>query len=114
MRTLLVVSILISTVFSCAKKVAPVATVDKPVTETKTVTEVKPVIAAPVESKMSLDGHITYDKKCGGCHGLKNPGDYTAAQWVPLLNDMAINARLDSTEKANVPAYVTFYSKPTK
>lgn len=115
MKTLFIISILASTFLGCAKKVAPAATIDnKPATETKTVTETKPVIVTPVESSMSISGHVIYDVKCGLCHALKKPGDFTVEQWVPILDDMASRAKLDSTEKANVRAYVRFYAKPAK
>jgi hypothetical protein len=56
-------------------------------------------------------GQATYTAKCGRCHGLKNPGDFTSSDWVPILDKMAVKAHLDSTEKVNVLAYVQVNAK---
>ena len=92
---------------SCAKKTTPAASTS---TETKSPDEVK-INSAATESTSAIAGHTTFEAKCGRCHGLKNPGDYTAKQWEPIMNKMAVKARLDSTEKANVLAYVSFHAK---
>jgi hypothetical protein len=60
---------------------------------------------------MSIAGHATFEAKCGRCHSLKIPSNYTVKQWTPILDKMAPRARLDSTEKANVLAYVSFHAK---
>jgi hypothetical protein len=56
-------------------------------------------------------GKTIYTAKCGRCHGLKDPANYTSTEWVPILNTMAAKAKLDDTEKANVNAYVQANAK---
>jgi cytochrome c5 len=111
MKPVFIICIAVFAFLSCAKKTTPAAsTTTTAPTETKAPDEIK-TEAAATESTMSVAGHTTFDAKCGRCHGLKNPGDYTAKQWVPILDKMASKARLDSTEKANVLAYVSFHAK---
>jgi hypothetical protein len=113
MRSVFILSLLIFTVFSCAKKTVPAATTEnKTVSETKAPDEIKTATTTLTESSTAIAGHETFNAKCGRCHGLKNPSDYTVEQWKPILDKMAPRARLDSTEKANVFAYVSFYAKP--
>lgn len=94
-------------VASCSPKTAPT-------TGTATVTpveEVKPVVVDPKLSLESIAGNKTYDAKCGRCHGLKKVDDFTAQEWVPIVDRMAPKSRLDSTEKANVLKYVQAHAK---
>jgi cytochrome c5 len=93
----------------CARKLAPAAA---PSTVVKTEESIKTGAAGSNESSMSVAGHATFDAKCGNCHELKKPADYTATQWVPIVHRMAPHAKLDSTERANVLAYVNTYSNP--
>ncbi|MEI9934536.1 MAG: cytochrome c [Ferruginibacter sp.] len=79
-------------VWSCAHKTTP--------SKTETVT-----------SSDAVAGKATYTAKCGQCHGLKDPANFTATQWVPILDNMARKANLDATEKANVLAYVLANAK---
>ena len=114
MRSAFIISIALVTMFSCAKKTTPAAsTATRPI-ETKAPDDIKIAAVAPTESVAAIAGHATYDAKCGRCHGLKDPADYTATDWVPIMDKMAPKARLDSTEKANVMAYVSFHAKPVK
>jgi hypothetical protein len=82
-------------VWGCSHKTTPA---------TKTTTTVTTVGDA-------VTGQATYTAKCGRCHGLKDPTHYTSTQWVPILNSMAVKAQLDTTEKANVLAYVLANAK---
>jgi len=71
--------------------------------------KVAPVPTA--ETAKLMQGQATHNAKCGRCHGLKVTTDYTAERWVSIMQVMAIKARLDETEKANVLAYVQANSK---
>jgi hypothetical protein len=84
-------------VWSCSHKTTPAKT------ETATITT---AVAGD-----AMEGKATYTAKCGRCHGLKNPANYTSTEWVPILNSMAAKAKLDDTEKANVNAYVQANAK---
>lgn len=111
MRSVFIFSIVIFSIGSCAKKSTPAASENKTATQVQVVEEVKPAPIVVTESSASIAGHLTYDAKCGRCHGLKNVSDYTAKQWEPIIGRMAPRARLDSTEKINVLAYVSFNAK---
>ncbi|UEG50488.1 hypothetical protein LK994_03230 [Ferruginibacter lapsinanis] len=101
MKKVFVLSILAFTIFSCAKKVTPATAAEKKPTEEQTVVVAPEAMATNVAS-----GKVTYEAKCGRCHGLKEPGEFTAERWVGLVNWMAPKAHLSDTEKADVLAYV--------
>ena len=58
-----------------------------------------------------VDGQNTYNSKCGSCHTLVQPSEYSAHEWVPILRSMCRKAKLDEIEKANVTAYVMSIAK---
>jgi cytochrome c5 len=58
-----------------------------------------------------VEGEKTYNAKCGKCHDLKKTTAYTANEWKPIMNSMAVKAKLTADEKANVIAYVMNGSK---
>jgi cytochrome c2 len=98
MKKIAVVSFLIIAVWSCSHKTAP--------TQTTTTTTVTTTTTGDASA-----GKDIYIAKCGQCHGLKNPGNYTVTEWGPILDHMAKKAQLDDTEKANVLAYVDANAK---
>ena len=81
--------------FSCSPKTTPTGT----------------TITIPKITTEAAAGLVIYTAKCGKCHELKKVDNYTAAEWVPILDAMAPKANLDSTEKANVHAYVQALAK---
>ncbi len=95
MKKYFVVITLIIFVWGCSHKTVPAKTETSSVTITGN----------------AIEGKAIYTAKCGRCHGLKNPANYTSSQWVPILSSMAIKAKLDDTEKANVMAYVQANAK---
>lgn len=99
-------------VFGCAKKMVPATSGAAPATEiTKMPDEVKVAATDPANNPASVAGAKTYEAKCGRCHGLKDPAQWTAEEWVPIMKSMAPKARLDSTERANVTIYVQTHAK---
>ncbi|MDB5203249.1 MAG: hypothetical protein JWQ27_2658 [Ferruginibacter sp.] len=97
---------------SCAPKTVPVATAPTPPVTVVPVPDVAKIDAATgKDTKEIAAGMETYTAKCGRCHGLKKVDDFTKEQWIPIMNRMAVKARLDSTEKANVVAYVQSHAK---
>ncbi|MFN8247466.1 MAG: cytochrome c [Ferruginibacter sp.] len=118
MKKVLIVAIALLPVISCSKKSTPSSSTGKTTEAQKTdggtaavSTEVKPDNPAPAESAEVMAGHSTYKAKCGRCHGLKDPGAHSVAQWNDIIAKMAPKAKLDSAERANVTAYVNFYAK---
>jgi mono/diheme cytochrome c family protein len=56
-------------------------------------------------------GQSIFNAKCGRCHGLKIPSEYTDIRWVQIMQVMAMKANLNETEKANVLTYVRANAK---
>jgi cytochrome c2 len=82
-------------IISCSHKTAPTASI---------------AVAKP-DSPEAIAGKTVFTAKCGTCHELKNPGDYTAQQWTPIVKEMSRKAKLNDTDKANVLAYVQSNAK---
>jgi cytochrome c2 len=92
------------------KKETPVA----PVTSEATImteTTATDAISTKKETKEVVAGKEVFKAKCGRCHELKAPENYTAAKWVKIVDWMAPKAKLDASEKENVLAYGSFYAK---
>lgn len=60
---------------------------------------------------MTLAGKNIYLSKCGRCHALKDPGDFTRQQWIPIMDRMAVKAKLSDAEKVDVLSYVQTNTK---
>lgn len=58
-----------------------------------------------------MAGQVTYNAKCGSCHGLKVTTDFTAERWASIMAVMAPRAKLTDIEKENVYAYVKANAK---
>ena len=59
-------------------------------------------------------GKETYEAKCGNCHNLNKPSDYTFNAWNPIIDRMAKKANLDYLQKQNVLAYLKENAKAEK
>ena len=59
-------------------------------------------------------GKDIYESKCGSCHSLNKPGDYTYNQWYPIMDRMAKKADLDYMQKQNVLGYLKDNAKAVK
>jgi cytochrome c5 len=139
MKKYIILLILGIALYSCAKKIAPTASVPKaespsvvvstPATVPQTTPGKKkadgglpvPPSAAEspstpqsktlIESAQVVEGKVAYKTKCGKCHDLKDPQEYDAPKWVKIIDWMGPRAKLDATEKVNVLAFVSFYAK---
>lgn len=116
MRAIIISLLAIILFYSCSHKMQPAAQSTavkevKPTTTTTTVKTVTTTTTPKTESAEVVTGKGIYTTKCTRCHEAKPLADWTAQQWVPIINRMAPKARLDDTEKANVTAYVNFYAK---
>jgi cytochrome c5 len=98
---ILVASIII---WGCNKKMTPAAPA-APVVNVDSINNAK-IAAEAKAAKMIKMGGATFTAKCGRCHELKKVDNYSVSDWEPILASMAIKAKLDETEKANVLAYV--------
>lgn len=122
MKKLFVSLLVISVAASCAKKATPAASTSStqpaPVASTTTTTTTTTTSAGTTSTAtttgstdMVAAGQSTFEAKCGRCHGLKDPSNYTVKQWGPILDNMALKAKLEAAEKANVLAYVSSKAK---
>jgi mono/diheme cytochrome c family protein len=115
MKKLITVLTFSAIIISCTHKAIPTASstpapTPAPVTTTVSTTETAPVGAA--ETASIDQGHAIYTTKCGKCHGLKNPADFTPTRWDGILKVMAAKAKLNDVETAQVAAYVKANAKP--
>ena len=109
MKKILSVSILAIFVLlldSCSHKSTP----------TKTTVETK-APSTDNNNKVTLNtnyGKEIYESKCGSCHDLKKPNEYTFIEWNPIMNRMAKKADLDYLQKQNVLGYLKDNAKAEK
>jgi cytochrome c5 len=98
---------------SCSPKVTPTKTT----VETKeTKVETKETTADKNYTVVlnSMYGKETFEAKCGSCHNLNKPSDYTFKEWNPILDRMAKKADLDYLQKQNVLGYLKDNAKAEK
>ena len=86
-------------IIACNKKAMPVITsrTAEPPLPTKLVVDVKPDIET---------GKIIFTNRCGNCHGLPKPDDFTAKRWDGILSYMLPRARLNNEQGIHVTAYL--------
>ena len=51
-------------------------------------------------------GRLLYVTRCAKCHQIYPVKNYTAAQWQPIMAEMAEDAKLTASEDAAVRAYI--------
>jgi mono/diheme cytochrome c family protein len=113
MKKILFASALVIAAAACSHKTSPAATTT---TTTNTGTTASAPAPEAAGSRATANatveaGHTVYTAKCGRCHGLKDPGNYTAERWEPILKAMAPKAKLSEEETAQVRAYVQANAK---
>lgn len=89
---------------SCSKKTTPAATTNNAAVET-------PVV---MKKDISAEGKALFDAKCGKCHGLPDPVQYTSQEWRPIMQKMGDKARLTQEERSMVLTYVMKNAKSGK
>jgi cytochrome c5 len=88
---------------ACSKKTVPTSTqapaTDKPVSTT---------------ADLAISGKKIFEAKCGRCHALRSPSEFTSQEWRPIMNRMADKAKLTPDEKTQVLTYVMQDAKSGK
>jgi cytochrome c5 len=86
------------------------------VTPTKTTVEAKEATTDKNYTVVlsSRYGKETYEAKCGNCHNLNKPSNYTFTEWNPIMDRMAKKADLDYLQKQNVLGYLKDNAKAEK
>jgi cytochrome c5 len=109
MKKILPVSVLaicVMFLYACSPKTAPIKTT----VETKAPTTDKNYTV----TLNSNYGKEIYESKCGSCHDLNKPSDYTFKDWNPIMDRMAKKANLDYLQKQNVLGYLKDNAKAEK
>ncbi|MFM2290475.1 MAG: hypothetical protein RIS29_288 [Bacteroidota bacterium] len=55
-------------------------------------------------------GKEIYDNKCGKCHKLFAPAEFSRKRWPGIVDNMQRKAKITDEQKALVVAYVSAYS----
>ena len=63
------------------------------------------------KEEMLKKGEDLFNLKCGRCHGLPSPSEFTIADWQPIMARMAPKAKLNADETNWVLAYVNANAK---
>lgn len=110
MKKLCTLALITLTIFSCSKKMTPAKSMatTSPATMDSTASANSSNASNVV---MVTAGQAVYVAKCGKCHGLKDPANYTQERWVGLVNAMAPRAKATDEEKGQILAYVQHNAK---
>lgn len=90
-------------IYSCATKssVAVVAVKNE---------ELKPEVILETKSSVMTEelyiGKTLFENKCGNCHSIYNPKDFSSEQWKPILLRMKKEANLDDIEITSISNYI--------
>lgn len=57
------------------------------------------------------EGKLIFEAKCGKCHELKQPGEFTVASWEKILPPMSQKAKLNADDAGKVRAWVLINAK---
>jgi len=84
---------------ACNKKAIP--------TITERAQEPPPPAVKAVDIKPDLaTGKTVFTNRCGGCHDLPKPEQYTAQRWDGILLSMIPKAKLNNEQGVHVTAYL--------
>ena len=78
---------------------------------TKTSAETSTVVANISKEEMLKKGADLFNLRCGKCHDLPAPSEFTATDWKPIMERMAPKAKLTAEETNWVLAYVNANAK---
>jgi hypothetical protein len=56
-------------------------------------------------------GQLVFTNRCGRCHGLPEPDQYTVKRWETIMASMASRARLNKEDRIHVTAWVNANAK---
>jgi hypothetical protein len=90
-------------VAACQKKAVPV------ITERKYEPPKRVVTTFPTPGTIAPDtsiGKTVFINRCGKCHGLPEPVQFTAERWDGILISMMPKARLNEEQKIHITAYI--------
>jgi hypothetical protein len=90
---------MLSAIIACNKKAIPVIT--------SRTTEAPPPVKSITDVKPDIEtGKIIFTNRCGNCHVLPKPDDFTAKRWEGILSYMIPKARISNEQGIHVIAYL--------
>lgn len=99
MKRLLLFSVLGVLFFSCKSKA--------PTVKTTSGVEVASGDGPPGSSAEDIAaGKVLFEERCGRCHRLYEPKEFTKEDWGPILKSMQPKAKLSDAEIGQVEAYI--------
>lgn len=78
---------------------------------TQTATETSAMTSGLSKEEMLKRGEDLYTQRCGRCHDLPKPSDFTVEDWKPIMASMAPKAKLNADETNWVLAYANANAK---
>ncbi len=63
-------------------------------------------LGRPAELSKLQEGHKLYINKCGTCHYLYRPHQFTLEKWEKLMPDMKVEAKLNDAENQLITDYI--------
>lgn len=64
--------------------------------------EIKVDTAAVTQEKIGPSGAELWTLNCNRCHMIRSPGEFTAAQWQPLLMHMRVRANIPAAQAREI------------
>ena len=89
---------------ACSHKSTPTAAAPAPAAPKEAPAQFNMMTAAAGPSV--VEGEKVYVAKCGQCHDLIKPSEHNAKEWTSIMKSMAVKAKLNDVEKADVMAFV--------
>jgi trimethylamine-N-oxide reductase (cytochrome c) len=106
------IALLLLTACNATKKSTTEQSATAPTAKTAEATAAQqaPVTAAVVKDVLSQkemeDGKKLYVTHCTSCHAMKNPSEFTAAQWNSILPSMSRKAKIDDATQTSIRKYL--------
>jgi hypothetical protein len=94
--TLIIITIVVT---ACTRKGLPI------ITERKKVPSPPAIKASDIQPDLAK-GKLIFTNRCGRCHDLPKPEQYTAQRWEGILSYMNPRAGLDIEQGVHVTAYL--------
>jgi len=90
---------------ACSKKSVPVITA-------RTSEPAKPVTATATDIIPDLEtGKMIFTNRCGRCHGLPEPAQFSIQRWETILAIMIPRARLNKEQETHITAWLKANAK---
>jgi len=98
------ISILLISGIGCSKKITPTTSVTEQTNSSE--------LHQNVSAEEVAFGKTIYNQKCGRCHRLYAPDEFSMRKWDKVLPVMFQKAHLDTAQQRLVRAYVTAGLQP--